>query len=129
MNLPKEYTEKMRRLFGEKEYQQYLDAFAEKKQAGLRINTLKWSKKQLLQSHIFDTEDVHGVSKEFIFHKRYVRQSTLIILQGYIIYKSQVLWHLLACCQSARGIVCWIFVQPPEEKVHSWGQNYSIQVY
>ncbi len=58
MNLPKEYTEKMRRLFGEKEYQQYLDAFAEKKQAGLRINTLKWSKKQLLQSHIFDTEDV-----------------------------------------------------------------------
>ena len=58
MNLPKEYTEKMKRLFGEKEYQQYLDSFSEGKQAGLRINTLKWTKQEFLNKNIFDTQEV-----------------------------------------------------------------------
>lgn len=58
MNLPEQYIENMKKLLGEKEFQQYLNCFEQKKYAGIRINTLKWNKEQFLNKRLFDTEKV-----------------------------------------------------------------------
>ncbi|NDO46092.1 RsmB/NOP family class I SAM-dependent RNA methyltransferase [Clostridium sp. MD294] len=58
MNLPEQYIENMKRLLGEKEFQQYLNCFEQKKYTGIRINTLKWNKEQFLNKKLFETEEV-----------------------------------------------------------------------
>ena len=58
MNLPEQYIKNMKKLLGEKEFQQYLNCFEQKRYAGIRINTLKWSKEEFLKKRIFDTEQV-----------------------------------------------------------------------
>lgn len=58
MNLPEQYIENMKKLLGEKEFQQYLNCFEQKKYAGIRINTLKWNKEQFLNKRLFDIEEV-----------------------------------------------------------------------
>ena len=50
MNLPEQYIENMKKLLGEKEFQQYLNCFEQKRYAGIRINTLKWSKEEFLKT-------------------------------------------------------------------------------
>ena len=40
MNLPKEYTEKMKKLLGN-EYDSYIESFSQPRYYGLRANTLK----------------------------------------------------------------------------------------
>lgn len=43
MRLPEKYTERMKGLLGEEEYQEYLKSFEQKNVRGLRVNTLKIS--------------------------------------------------------------------------------------
>lgn len=43
MRLPEKYTERMKALLGEEEYQEYLKSFEQKNVRGLRVNTLKIS--------------------------------------------------------------------------------------
>lgn len=43
LRLPEEYTKRMKRLLGEKEYKEYIDSFEKKNVRGLRVNTLKIS--------------------------------------------------------------------------------------
>ena len=68
MNLPQEYLEKMKNLLGEKEFQQYLDSFAQKSYAGLRINSLKWSKEQY--KALFATESVAWCEDGFYYEEQ-----------------------------------------------------------
>ena len=68
MNLPQEYLEKMKNLLGEKEFQQYLDSFAQKSYAGLRINSLKWSKEQY--KALFSTDSVAWCEDGFYYEEQ-----------------------------------------------------------
>lgn len=43
VNLPEEYTQRMKTLLGEQEFEAYLDSFEKKNVRGLRVNTLKIS--------------------------------------------------------------------------------------
>lgn len=58
MELPQQYIEKMKKLLGEQEYQEYLQCFEQKPQIGLRINPLKWSKQEYFKKGLFGTEEV-----------------------------------------------------------------------
>ena len=65
MNLPQQYIENMKQLLGEKECQQYLQSFEQKKYTGLRINTLKWSTQEFLSKKLFDVECVPWCQEGF----------------------------------------------------------------
>ena len=43
IKLPEDYTERMKRLLGEEEYETYINSFNDKNVRGLRVNTLKIS--------------------------------------------------------------------------------------
>ena len=70
MNLPEQYVKNMKKLLGEKEFEQYLNCFEQKRYAGLRINTLKWNKEQFLEKGLFDTESVYWCDEGYYYNEQ-----------------------------------------------------------
>lgn len=66
MNLPLEYTEKMKALLGE-EYEAYLASFEEKRYYGLRANTLKISAEALQEKGVFTLTNVPWCPSGFYY--------------------------------------------------------------
>lgn len=66
MNLPLEYTEKMKALLGE-EYEAYLASFEEKRYYGLRANTLKISAEDLQEKGVFTLTNVPWCPSGFYY--------------------------------------------------------------
>lgn len=66
MNLPLEYTEKMKVLLGE-EYDEYIASFDEGRFYGLRANTLKISAKELQEKEIFSLTNVPWCESGFYY--------------------------------------------------------------
>lgn len=66
MNLPLEYTEKMKALLGE-EYEAYLASFEEKRYYGLRANTLKISAEELQKKGVFTLTNVPWCPSGFYY--------------------------------------------------------------
>ncbi|MGN0136202.1 RsmF rRNA methyltransferase first C-terminal domain-containing protein [Anaerotignum sp.] len=66
MNLPLEYTEKMKALLGE-EYEEYLASFDEGRFYGLRANTLKISPEQLQETGVFRLSPVAWCPEGFYY--------------------------------------------------------------
>ena len=66
MNLPLEYTEKMKALLGE-EYDAYLASFAEGRFFGLRANTLKLAAEALREKGVFDLTPVPWCESGFYY--------------------------------------------------------------
>ncbi len=72
MKLPKEYTEKMKRLLGE-EYDAYIESFNEPRLYGLRANTLKISAEELKNKTDWELENIPWCKEGFYYNGERVR--------------------------------------------------------
>ena len=79
MNLPQIFVEQMKEILGP-ELPEYLESYEKPKFTGLRVNTSKIS-----------VEEFERISPmDIIIQKRMRRQSILITMQVFIIFRSQV---------------------------------------
>lgn len=90
MKLPLKYTETMKALLGE-EYDAYLASFDEERFYGLRVNTLKLSAEEMAAKGVFSLRSVPWCETGFYYNGQNALPSTPIIMQGYIICRSQAL--------------------------------------
>ena len=75
-DLPQSFLDSMKEILGE-DYEAFLTGFDGQRQYGLRVNTLKMNLEEFEKMDIFTTQ-------------RMFQQSILFIVQGFIIYRSQV---------------------------------------
>lgn len=90
MNLPQIFVEQMKEILGP-ELPEYLESYEKPKFTGLRVNTSKISVEEferLAHSRLFG--EYHGLPMDIIIQKRMRRQSILITMQVFIIFRSQV---------------------------------------
>ncbi len=66
MELPIQYTEKMKKLLGE-EYSKYLESFEESRNFGLRVNSLKLTPEMFCNKNIFSVTSVPWCSEGFYY--------------------------------------------------------------
>ena len=66
MKLPLEFVDKMKAMLGD-EYEAYEKSFDDKRLYGLRINTMKISREELLNRNVYETEDVHWCKEGFYY--------------------------------------------------------------
>ena len=72
MNLPKEYTEKMKKLLGN-EYDSYIESFSQPRYYGLRANTLKVTPDELTSMVDWKLEQVPWCKEGFYYDGENVR--------------------------------------------------------
>ena len=89
MNLPEKYTESMKMMLGD-EYDSYIESFNDKRLYGLRVNNLKISTEDFLKICPFKLNLFLGLRTDSIIQKMTSLLNTHIILQAYIIFRSQV---------------------------------------
>ena len=87
INLPQNYLDAMKELLKE-DYEDYLASFEEKRLYGLRINTLKISVEDFLKISPFELEPIPWKRMDSIFMRKTSLQSTRIILQDCITFRS-----------------------------------------
>mgnify|MGYP000562089637 CR=1 FL=1 len=80
MNLPKEYTEKMKKLLGN-EYDSYIESFSQPRYYGLRANTLKVTPDELTSMVDWKLEQVPWCKEGFYYDgEMFVLQNALITM-------------------------------------------------
>ena len=77
-DLPQSFLDSMKEILGE-DYEAFLTGFDGQRQYGLRVNTLK-----------MNLEEFRGFQMDIFTTQRMFQQSILFIVQGFIIYRSQV---------------------------------------
>lgn len=69
MKLPQEFLDRMKTLFGEDEYEEFIESFKKPRFYGLRVNTLKVDKKQFEKISPFQLEPVPWTTDGFYYRE------------------------------------------------------------
>lgn len=88
-DLPQSFLDSMKEILGE-DYEAFLTGFDGQRQYGLRVNTLKMNLEEFERIAPFHLKKVPWISNGYFTTQRMFQQSILFIVQGFIIYRSQV---------------------------------------
>ena len=89
MRLPENFEKKMRDLLKE-DFDDYIACYEEPRYYGLRVNTNKISVEEFKKICPFEIEPIPWIENGFYYDGEHVTPSKHIILQGFIICRSQV---------------------------------------